>query len=64
MPTYDYKCETCDDVTQIVQNITEDALTQCPKCGNKIYRLIGRNVGISFKGSGFYVNDSSSSSTK
>jgi predicted nucleic acid-binding Zn ribbon protein len=36
----------------------------CPECGGDIKKLFG-NLGVSFKGSGFYRTDSeSSSSTK
>lgn len=57
MPVYDYKCENCGRF-ELKQRITEDAITSCPTCGGKVERLIGRNVGIVFKGSGFYVTDS------
>jgi putative FmdB family regulatory protein len=63
MPTYDYKCKNCQEVIQAVQSITETPLTTCTKCNGTIFRVIGRNVGISFKGSGFYTNDSNSTSS-
>ncbi len=46
------------------QRITEDALKDC-RCGSlgTIKRVI-QPVAISFKGSGFYANDSQSSSTE
>lgn len=56
MPTYDYRCEQCGRFEK-VQRITEAALTVCPTCGGAVERLISRNVGIVFKGSGFYQND-------
>jgi putative FmdB family regulatory protein len=56
MPTYGYKCTTCADTFEILQKITEDALTVCEKCGGKLKKLI-YPVGISFKGDGFYVTD-------
>lgn len=63
MPTYVYECSSCKDVYEVEQRITEDALKDC-RCGSKgtIKRVI-QPVGISFKGSGFYVNDSQSSSS-
>ncbi|KKM12927.1 FmdB family transcriptional regulator [Clostridiales bacterium PH28_bin88] len=61
MPTYDYKCEKCG-VYEYFQSITEPALDQCPHCGGNTKRLISRNVGIVFKGPGFYVTDSRKSS--
>lgn len=56
MPTYDYKCENCGRFEE-VQKISEDPLTVCPKCGGKVERLISKNVGIVYKGSGFYSTD-------
>lgn len=56
MPTYEYRCENCG-CFQVSQRITEPALEKCPTCGQPVQRLISRNVGIIFKGSGFYVTD-------
>lgn len=63
MPTYVYECSSCHDVYEVEQRITEDALKDC-RCGSlgTIKRVI-QPVGISFKGSGFYVNDSRSVSS-
>ena len=56
MPTYEYRCGQCG-CFQTTQRITEPALTVCPTCGQPVQRLISRNVGIIFKGSGFYCTD-------
>jgi putative FmdB family regulatory protein len=56
MPTYEYRCGHCGRF-QTVQPITEPALTVCPTCGQPVERLISRNVGIIFKGPGFYCTD-------
>ena len=64
MPTYDYKCNDCDDVFEVTHSIMEEPSISCPSCqSNLVIRLISRNVGISFKGSGFYINDKDSKST-
>lgn len=60
MPTYDYRCTQCGREFEVFQSITDDALTTCEECQGVLQRLIGKSVGISFKGTGFYVNDSSS----
>lgn len=59
MPTYDYRCRDCDHEFEIHQSMSEDALTECPACGGDLRKVFSA-VGISFKGSGFYKNDSSS----
>jgi putative FmdB family regulatory protein len=57
VPTYEYRCKACGDETEVVQSFTDDALTTCAVCGGPLRKLFG-NVGIAFKGSGFYKNDS------
>jgi len=57
VPTYSYQCEHCGRF-EYKQPISEPALEACPHCSNPVKRLIGRNVSILFKGSGFYATDS------
>ena len=57
MPTYEYKCEKCG-VFDYKQSMKDDALATCPTCGTEVKRLISRNVGVVYKGSGFYTTDS------
>lgn len=58
MPTYDYKCKTCDKVFEHFQAIKDDPLKEC-LCGDngEVTRMISGGTGIIFKGSGFYVTD-------
>jgi putative FmdB family regulatory protein len=58
MPTYEYKCTVCENLFEIDQHISDKPLTSCPTCQGKVRRLISGGAGISFKGSGFYINDS------
>jgi len=57
MPTYEYECKSCGWRFEAFQNIKDDPLKDCPKCGGEIYRLINGGGGVIFKGSGFYVTD-------
>ena len=59
MPTYEYRCKTCEHEFEIVQAFTDASLTECPECGGVLKKVFG-NVGITFKGSGFYKTDSRS----
>lgn len=59
MPTYDYRCPQCGKFT-VTQKITEKALTKCPSCGASVNRLIGHNINILYKCSGFYCTDTHS----
>ena len=56
MPTYGYRCGSCGHQFEIVQRISEEPLTTCPKCQGKLSKVL-YPVGISFKGSGFYTTD-------
>ena len=62
MPTYQYQCTDCGEPLEIQQSFTDDALTVCPACNGRL-RKVFNAVGVVFKGSGFYVNDSKSKST-
>ena len=57
MPTYQYACTACGERLEAVQKFTDDPLTVCPVCEGKLRKLFSP-VGIVFKGSGFYRNDS------
>jgi putative FmdB family regulatory protein len=57
LPTYQYRCTACDHAFEQFQSFTDDALTVCPECGGRL-RKVFNAVGVVFKGSGFYRNDS------
>ena len=63
MPTYSYECTQCADRFDAVQTFNDDALTTCEKCSGRLRKLFG-SVGVVFKGSGFYRNDSRESGKK
>ena len=62
MPTYQYACTECDHAFEQFQSFTDDALTVCPECEGRL-RKVFNAVGVVFKGSGFYRNDSRGSSS-
>ncbi|WP_093904678.1 FmdB family zinc ribbon protein [Streptomyces sp. cf386] len=62
MPTYQYQCTECGEGLEAVQKFTDDALTECPSCQGRLKKVFSA-VGIVFKGSGFYRNDSRGSSS-
>ncbi|WP_229068003.1 FmdB family zinc ribbon protein [Actinoplanes sp. DH11] len=59
MPTYQYACTECGEQLEAVQSFSDPALTECPNCQGKL-RKVFNSVGVVFKGSGFYRNDSRS----
>lgn len=72
MPTYEYRCEKCNQVFDAFQSMNDAAYTVCPKnlCRQEVWgegkvkRLIGTGAGLIFKGSGFYTTDYRSSNYK
>ncbi len=60
MPVYTYR--RADGTTfDLRQKFTDDALSVDPQTGQSVTRVV-QAAGVIFKGSGFYVNDSKSSS--
>lgn len=57
MPTYQYACTECGNQLEAVQSFSDEPLTVCPACEGRL-RKVFNSVGIVFKGSGFYRNDS------
>ena len=63
MPTYQYACTSCGEPLEAVQSFTDAPLTVCPACGGALRKVFSA-VGVVFKGSGFYKNDSRAGSKK
>ena len=57
MPTYQYACTECHERLEAVQSFSDPALTECPACSGRLRKVFSA-VGVVFKGSGFYKNDS------
>lgn len=62
MPTYHYRCASCEQHLEVVQAMTDDPITECAACGGPMQKVL-RPVGIVLKGSGFYRTDNRSKST-
>ena len=62
MPVYTYQCEECGVRFDARQRFSDAPITVCPECGGATHKVIGP-VGVVFKGSGFYVNDSRSNNS-
>jgi putative FmdB family regulatory protein len=63
MPTYEYECSSCEHAFEQFQNMSDEPLKTCPRCGGEVKRLIGTGSGIIFKGPGFYSTNYGSLST-
>ena len=60
MPVYAYKCKSCGHQLEVRQSFSDAPLSECPQCGGELRKQFN-SVGVVFKGSGFYRNDSRSS---
>ena len=45
MPTYDYRCNKCDEVTEHIHLMSENPEIKCPNCGDVLERMISKNAG-------------------
>ena len=57
MPIYAYKCESCGAAKDVLQKISDPALSDCPACGQPTFRKQVTAAGFQLKGSGWYVTD-------
>ncbi|MDE2617100.1 MAG: zinc ribbon domain-containing protein [Burkholderiales bacterium] len=57
MPIYAYKCESCGAAKDVLQKISDPALSDCPACGQPTFRKQVTAAGFQLKGSGWYATD-------
>ena len=56
MPLYEYKCEKCEAVFEVLQKFSDAPLKVHAGCGGAVERLLTA-PSFQFKGSGWYVTD-------
>lgn len=56
MPTYEYRCISCEHQFERFQRMSDDPVKECEVCGEPVKRLLFP-VAIHFKGNGFYSTD-------
>ena len=56
MPIYEYRCNNCERIIEVMQKFSDKPLTRCPACSGRITRLIS-NCSFHLKGTGWYVTD-------
>ena len=57
MPIYAYRCAACGHSKDVLQKLSDPALTQCPACGAEGFAKQLTAAGFQLKGSGWYVTD-------
>ncbi len=56
MPLYEYKCQACGEVFEVMQKFADEPLTVHEGCGGSLERLVSPPA-FQFKGSGWYITD-------
>jgi putative FmdB family regulatory protein len=56
LPTYEYRCVSCEHQFERFQRMSDEPVKECEVCGEPVKRLLFP-VAIQFKGSGFYTTD-------
>ena len=56
MPIYEYQCQECDTVLEIMQKTSDEQISNCPTCKSRMKKLMSLS-SFAFKGSGFYTTD-------
>jgi putative FmdB family regulatory protein len=56
MPVYEYQCESCGKVFEVIQKFSDEPLTVHDQCGGTVHRLLSAPA-LQFKGSGWYITD-------
>ena len=59
MPIYEYECQSCRQVIEKWQRITEEPVDACPKCSGSLKKLISRS-SFHLKGGGWFADGYSS----
>lgn len=57
MPIYAYRCTSCGHAKDVLQKLSDPALTDCPACGASTFAKQVTAAGFQLKGSGWYATD-------
>ncbi len=57
MPIYAYRCQACGYACDVLQKMSDAALTDCESCGKPELKKQLTAAGFQLKGSGWYVTD-------
>jgi putative FmdB family regulatory protein len=63
MPIYEYACEKCGNVVEVMQKVSDPPPKKCLKCGGRLTRVISQS-SFQLKGGGWYKDLYASSGGK
>ncbi|MEZ7860346.1 MAG: putative FmdB family regulatory protein [Parasphingorhabdus sp.] len=64
MPIYEYLCQSCGHALEALQKMSDDPLSDCPKCCKSDLKKQISAAGFRLSGSGWYETDFKSGSKK
>jgi len=64
MPIYEYQCVDCQYEMEVLQKMSDDPLTDCPKCHSSSLTKKVSAAGFRLSGSGWYETDFKSGNKK
>ena len=56
MPLYEYQCDGCRKIHEVMQKFSDAPLTECPECAGPVQKLMSMS-SFALKGSGWYTTD-------
>jgi putative FmdB family regulatory protein len=57
MPIYEYACESCGHIFDVLQKMDADPLVECPECGEPRLKKLLSAPNFRLKGGGWYETD-------
>ena len=64
MPIYEYRCDECGHDMEVMQKLSDPALSDCPACGKPSLKKLISAAGFRLKGGGWYETDFKSGKKK
>jgi putative FmdB family regulatory protein len=64
MPIYEYQCEACGAVHEVLQKISDPLLKKCPECGKSKLKKLVSAPSFRLSGTGWYETDFKTDSDK
>lgn len=63
MPIYEYRCKGCNQVTEVLQRVSDPPLKRCESCAGRLEKLISR-TSFQLKGDGWFAQGYGAKSKK
>ena len=57
MQIYEYQCQSCEHIFDVLQKMSDDPLTYCPECGERKLKKLLSAPNFRLKGGGWYETD-------